>query len=312
MCHELINMCAMPHSYVCHDSHVRHDSFVCDSSICDSFICDLFVHAPCLIHTCAMTHLCDTTYSYMTDTILMGCVIWMSHIWMSHICDASCVMCHINNASYEWVTYVMCHMNESHMNESPMWCVICDVSYQWCVRCDVSYEWVTYVMCRMNDASYVLRSYVTHSHMNDVIHTSHPYVNASHMWCVIWMKRHSHMNNTSHMMDVVHMWMSRHSYECHHICLIHMWMSHICDASYEWRDIHIFIGKVVFISLRVSVNSVYKFQGKPGTTTVKHDFNPNGLKFHRGSPWVTILSWLNLKANKDYFSYEYEWHITYE
>jgi len=38
---------------------------------------------------------------------------------------------------------------------------------------------------------------------------------------------------------------------------------------------------------------------------VKHDFNPNGLKSHRGSPWVSILSWLNLKANKDYFSYEY-------
>ena len=67
---------------------------------------------------------------------------------------------------------------------------------------------------------------------------------------------------------------------------------------------HIFIGKVVFICLRVSVNLVYKFQGKPGTTTVKHDFNPNGLTFHRGSPWVSI-SWLNLKANKDYFSYEY-------
>ena len=46
----------------------------------------------------------------------------------------------------------------------------------------------------------------------------------------------------------------------------------------------IFIGKVVFICLRVSVNLVYKFQGKPGTTTVKHDFNPNGLKFHLGPP----------------------------
>ena len=71
-----------------------------------------------------------------------------------------------------------------------------------------------------------------------------------------------------------------------------------------------FIGKVVFICLRVSVNlvykfQVYKFQGKPGTTTVKHDFNPNGVKFHRGSPWVSILNWLNLKANKDYFSYEH-------
>jgi len=69
--------------------------------------------------------------------------------------------------------------------------------------------------------------------------------------------------------------------------------------------IYIFIGKVVFICLRVSVNLEYKFQGKPCTTTVKHDFNPNGLKFHRGSSWVSILSWLNLKTNKDYFSYEY-------
>jgi len=66
-----------------------------------------------------------------------------------------------------------------------------------------------------------------------------------------------------------------------------------------------FIGKVVFICLKVSVNLVYNFQGQPSTTTVKHDFNPNGLKFHRGSPWVSILSWLNLKANKDYFSYEH-------
>ena len=43
------------------------------------------------------------------------------------------------------------------------------------------------------------------------------------------------------------------------------------------------------------------------TVSVKHDFNPVGMKFHRGSPWLSILSWLNLKANKDYFSYEYEW-----
>jgi len=71
-------------------------------------------------------------------------------------------------------------------------------------------------------------------------------------------------------------------------------------------------GKVVFICLRVSANLVYRFQGKPGTTTVKHDFNPNGLKFHRGSPWVSVLSWLNLKANKDYFPYEASNSITAE
>ena len=66
----------------------------------------------------------------------------------------------------------------------------------------------------------------------------------------------------------------------------------------------IFIGKVVKIFLGVSVNLVCKFKGIPGTTTVKHDFNHLGLKFHRGFPWVSVLSWLNLKANKDYFSYE--------
>jgi len=84
---------------------------------------------------------------------------------------------------------------------------------------------------------------------------------------------------------------------------LHPYM-YICISSIIYTYICIFIGKVVNICLGVSVNLVYKFKGKPGTTTVKHDFNPNGLKFHRGSPWVSILSWLNLKANKDYFSYE--------
>ena len=82
--------------------------------------------------------------------------------------------------------------------------------------------------------------------------------------------------------------------------------THMHTSRHTFKGImaHRFIGKIVFICLKVSVNLVYKFQGKPGTTTVKHDFNPNGLKFHRGSPWVSILSWLNLKATKDYFSYE--------
>ena len=87
---------------------------------------------------------------------------------------------------------------------------------------------------------------------------------------------------------------------------IYPWMNLV---TYEWvmtwMILVIFIGKVVFICLGVLVNLVSKFQGKPGTITVKHEFNPNGLKFHRGSPWVSILSWLYLKANKDYFSYEH-------
>jgi hypothetical protein len=45
-----------------------------------------------------------------------------------------------------------------------------------------------------------------------------------------------------------------------------------------------FMGKVFFIRLGGGVNLVFKFQGQPGTTTVKHDFNPSGLKFHRGPP----------------------------
>ena len=86
--------------------------------------------------------------------------------------------------------------------------------------------------------------------------------------------------------------------------LFHTWMKRLLHTSMKIISrISAFMWKVVFICLRVSVNLVYKFQGKPGTTA-KHDFNPNGLKFHRGSPWVSILSWLNLMANKDYFSHE--------
>jgi len=59
---------------------------------------------------------------------------------------------------------------------------------------------------------------------------------------------------------------------------------------------------VFFICLGGSVNLVSKFQGQPGTTTVnlvlKHDFNPNGMKFYLESPWVSVLSWLNIT---DYF-----------
>ena len=112
----------------------------------------------------------------------------------------------------------------------------------------------------------------------------------------------------------------RHMYCIHvvpcHLCCTHdtQWRVYTCDMTrhvcidFFIGKVHvcidIFIGKVVFICLRVSINLVSKFQGKPGTTTVKHDINPNGLKFHRGSPWVSILSWLNFKANKDYFSYK--------
>ena len=67
------------------------------------------------------------------------------------------------------------------------------------------------------------------------------------------------------------------SYVCRPLLPIYIYV-------FDYMYIHIFIGKVVFICLRVSVNLVYKFQGKSGTTTVKHDLNPNGLKFHRGSP----------------------------
>jgi hypothetical protein len=61
-----------------------------------------------------------------------------------------------------------------------------------------------------------------------------------------------------------------------------------CDVSYVCNTAHsshvryalfTFIGKVVFICLVGSVNLVLKFWGNP----VKHDFNPVGMKFHRGS-----------------------------
>ena len=102
----------------------------------------------------------------------------------------------------------------------------------------------------------------------------------------------------------------------------HIWMSPVthmnesCDThewvtSYTWLRLVTFIGKVVNICLGFSVNLVYKFKGKPGTTSVKPDFNNLGLKFHRGSQWVSVLSWLNLKENKDYFSCEHTWRSHY-
>ena len=128
----------------------------------------------------------------------------------------------------------------------------------------------------------------------------HPYVNE--WWCLVscvWVC----MIDTPICEWVIHAYRNE-----------RWWLGTAVDVHSHWlrvwmSDTPIFIGNIVNICLGVSVNLVYKFKGKPGTTTVKHDFNHLRLKFHRGSPWVSVLSWLNLKANKDYFSCEsvYEW-----
>jgi len=114
-------------------------------------------------------------------------------------------------------------------------------------------------------------------HMHDMTRSYDSFI------CVTWL---------------LHMTMCNMTYMRHDSFTCTTWLVHTCDC-------HIFIGKVVNICLGVSINLVYKFKRKSGTTTVKHDFHHLGLKFHRGSPWVSVLSWLNLKANKDYVSYEY-------
>jgi len=50
------------------------------------------------------------------------------------------------------------------------------------------------------------------------------------------------------------------------------------------RNAYRLIGKVVLICLGGLVNLEFKFQGQTCTTTETYDFNPNELKFHRGSP----------------------------
>ena len=76
---------------------------------------------------------------------------------------------------------------------------------------------------------------------------------------------------------VVHLHITyRHGCTCIYVC-VHIYVSE-----------QIFIRKVVKICLGVSVNLVYEFKGKPGTTTVKYDFNHLGLKFHRGSPCIYV------------------------
>ena len=63
---------------------------------------------------------------------------------------------------------------------------------------------------------------------------------------------------------------------------------------------HTFIGKVVFICLVGSVNSVLKFLGQPGETRLQ----PGGDEISLGVP-MTFNTKLNLKVNKDYVSFEH-------
>ena len=64
---------------------------------------------------------------------------------------------------------------------------------------------------------------------------------------------------------------------------------------------HNYLGKVVFICLGISVNLVSTLQGKPGATTVKHNFQPNGLKSHRRVAFPTRKSSLWIPQGHGFF-----------
>ena len=167
---------------------------------------------------------------------------------------------------------------------------------------DILYTWHLHIPFLLNDQLDYMYLYVQlYGYMHHILYTWHlhiPFLMNDQLNFINYI--YMYVQLYGYMPNVWSMYTLERYASCMNNCIdIRPTARHSCGC------VDIFIGKVVFICLRVSVNLVYKFQGKPGTTTVKHDFNPNGLKFHRGSPWVSILSWLNLKANKDYFSYEY-------
>jgi len=145
--------------------------------------------------------------------------------------------------------------------------------------------WIQYTYFNIQNTFY---KYIVHPSISSMC-SSHYNTYITHMFTSLCFND-KHVTHTS--ISITSIWRKQYKHLYTHTL---QYLSYVYDK---------FVGKLVFIFLRVSANLVYKFQGKPGTTTVEHDFNPNGLKFHRGSPWVSILSWLNLKANKDYVSYE--------
>jgi len=80
-----------------------------------------------------------------------------------------------------------------------------------------------------------------------------------------------------------------------HLKLHDACMNESCDT--HMSDTHIHRKSSLYLRCRVSQLSIEI----PGATRW------NTISPHRGSLWLPILSWLNLKANKDYFSYEHEW-----
>ena len=101
--------------------------------------------------------------------------------------------------------------------------------------------------------------------------------------------RETHIRNT-HIRDNTH---ERHTHERHtyererhkrhtRVCMTHMCVMSPAPVSCERHkcETHIFIGKVVFICLVGSVNSVLKFVGQPGETR----FQPGGDEISSGVP----------------------------
>jgi len=177
----------------------------------------------------------------------------MAHMWISHgthvneswhTCER--VMAHIRMSSRHVVTHSrhisLCHV--THMNESYhiyAWVMAhtwmshgTDMHESW-----HTYEWV--VMAQDNQRLFELDVKLKFTHhwiMSYMSHISHG--------CVTYVSHRYHL-------DVSHTWQI---------------MSHIYHI--DIHHIDIFIGKVVFNCLRVSVNLVYKFQGNISHRHILH------------------------------------------
>ena len=123
----LIHMCAMTHSYVCHDSrlHSLFSLYATPSYVChDSFIC-----VPWLIHMCDMTH----SYVWQGSFIY----VWhVTHAWESaaslwHVTHATSLMHAWLLSSESWVMCVWVVSHESRACEKRVMGHVCVCSESW-------------------------------------------------------------------------------------------------------------------------------------------------------------------------------------
>ena len=161
-------------------------------------------------------------------------------------------------------------------------------------------------MSHMNESCHLWMSHVTHEWVMS-------YMNES---CDIWMSHVTRMNESCHIHEAVISHMS---------CHVH---SQKRTHSYEWSHNPPqklpgggFSTPVPLFCLICTINpnktgpfETVRRNDVSSTERIKEtSINAIVLSYHRilyVATWLSILSWLNLKANKDYFSYEYvTWRI---